>query len=103
MRTPKAPARCTCSRHREPLNRATGGAMSQITESSNADRPRPHTDRARALGYNLYAVYRTSWTGGGASTSTGHRRVVPPVDPSARDIPRVPRLPVNGFADGVQT
>lgn len=77
--------------------------MSQITESTNANRPRPHTDRARALGYNLYAVYRTSWTGGGASTSTGHRRAVRTVDPSTRDITRVPPLPVIGFADGVQT
>jgi hypothetical protein len=77
--------------------------MAEMPETTNAGVPRQRSDRVRGLGYNLHAVYRASWTGGGASTSTGHRRVVRTVDRSTRDISRVPPLPVIGFADGVQT
>jgi hypothetical protein len=77
--------------------------MSQIPETTNASAPRQRSERVRGLGYNLYEVFRTSWTGGGASTSTGHRRVVRTVDRIPRNVSRVPPLPVIGFADGVQT
>ena len=62
-----------------------------------------HRSRLHGLGYNLPDVFKAGWNGGGAATSTGHRRVVRMVDPAPRDISRVPPLPVIGFADGVQT
>jgi hypothetical protein len=65
--------------------------------------PPAHTDRRRGLGHHVQALYRASWTGGGPSTDTGHRRVVRSVDPSPRDVRRLQPLDVAGYADGVQT
>ena len=76
--------------------------MSPITETTSPRTPRQHA-RVRGLGYDVQAVLRGAWTGGAASTIAGHRRVVRTVDPSSRDVRRVPPLPVVGFADGVQT
>src|SRR4051794_40514200 len=68
-----------------------------------AAKPPERHCRLRALGYNLPDVFAAAWSGGGAATSTGHRRVVRTVDPAARDVGTVQPLPVIGFADGVQT
>jgi hypothetical protein len=72
-------------------------------EMEKAGTPPERHCRIRALGYNLPDVFTAAWTGGGATTSTGHRRVVRTVDPTARDVSRVRPLPVIGFADGVQS
>jgi len=74
----------------------------QTTGTAVISSPR-HRSRRHALGYNVADVFKAGWNGGGAATSTGHRRVTHTVDPAARDISRVPPLPVIGFADGVQT
>jgi len=76
--------------------------MSPTAGTTTAGTSQSHA-RVRGLGYDVFAALQAAWTGGGASTSTGHRRVVRTVDSSARDIRRVPPLPVVGFADGVQT
>jgi hypothetical protein len=68
-----------------------------------AAKPPERHCRLRALGYNLPEVFAAAWSGGGAATSTGHRRVVRTVDPAARDVSGARPLPVVGFADGVQT
>ena len=69
----------------------------------DVDTPAQRHTRRRALGYNLPGVFAAAWTGGGSPTSTGHRRVVGTVDPTARDVGQVRPLDAIGFADGVQT
>src|SRR3954451_18314603 len=75
----------------------------QLSSTSSADAPQQRHARQPGLGYDVYAVLRAAWTGGGPSTSPGHRRVVRTVDSSARDVRGVPPLSVVGFADGVQS
>lgn len=75
----------------------------QMSDAMSPDAPHQRHERIPGLGYDLFAVFRAAWTGGGGATSTGYRRVVRTVDSSCRDISRVPPLSVIGFADGVQT